>query len=86
MKEKMRYKRKLTYIDKKGYKHYSDSDKLVHRHVAEMILGRKLRHGETVHHKNRNKLDNRRSNLRVFESQQKHYQIHKKDEKYDGRW
>ncbi|KKM76823.1 hypothetical protein LCGC14_1376280 [marine sediment metagenome] len=85
-KEKMRYIRKLTYIDKKGYKRYINSDKLVHQHVAEMMLGRKLLPGETVHHKNRNKLDNRRKNLWVFESQQKHYQIHKKDEKNYGRW
>ena len=83
---KMRYKRKLTNIYKKGYKRYSDSDKLVHQHVAEMMLGRKLLPGETVHHKNRNKLDNRRKNLWVFESQQKHYQVHKKDEKKYGRW
>ncbi|MFX0141446.1 MAG: HNH endonuclease [Candidatus Hodarchaeota archaeon] len=57
-----RYK-KIIYIDKDGYKRYCDSDKLVHRHVAEMMLGRKLRSGEVVPHKNRNKLDNRRSDL-----------------------
>ncbi len=80
----MRNKKKLMYIDKNGYKRYCDSDKLVHRHVAEMMLGRKLIKGETVHHKNRSKLDNRRLNLWVFESQQRHYQIHKKDEKTVG--
>jgi hypothetical protein len=82
----MRDKRDKTYLDKNGYKRFRDSNKLVHRHVAEMILGRKLRPGETVHHKNRNKLDNRRSNLWVFESQWRHYQIHKKDEKNYGSW
>lgn len=51
------------YIDKNGYKRFSDSNKLVHRHVAEMMLGREIRPGEVVHHKNRNKLDNRRCNL-----------------------
>jgi len=82
----MRYNKKLTYIDKKGYKRFRDSDILVHKHVAEMMLGCKLRPGEVVHHNNRNKLDNRRSNLWVFESQQKHYKIHKQDKKKYGHW
>ena len=75
-----------TYIDKDGYKRYRDSNKLVHRHVAERKLKRKLRPGEVVHHKNRNKRDNRRSNLWIFKSQKKHYRIHKKDEKETGKW
>jgi len=82
----MQYKKKLTYIDKDGYKRYCDSNKLVHRHVAEMTQGRILRPGEVVHHKNRNKLDNRRSNLWVFDSQQRHHKIHKQDEKKYGQW
>ena len=82
----MKYKKKLTYIDKNGYKRYSDSNKLVHRHVAEMMLGRKLRLREVVHHKNRNKLDNRRLNLWVFESQKKHHSIHEQDEENYGQW
>lgn len=75
-----------TYKDKNGYKRYRDSDKLVHRNVAERKLGRKLRDGEVVHHRNRNKRDNRRSNLWVFPSQKKHYGTHKKDMKKTGRW
>jgi len=82
----MRYNEKLTYIDKNGYKRFHDSDILVYRHVAEMKLGRKLRFGEVVHHINRNKLDNRRSNLWIFKSQQKHYKIHKQDEKKYRQW
>lgn len=77
---------KLFYIDRKGYKHFRDSGKLVHRYVAERTLGRKLRSGEVVHHKNRNKLDNRRSNLRVFKSQDDHYTAHKQDKKKYGGW
>ncbi len=75
-----------TYIDGNGYKRYRDSNKLVHRYIAERKLGRKLRAGEVVHHKNRNKRDNRRTNLWVFKSQRKHYRIHKKDEEETGRW
>ena len=82
----MKYKKKLTYFDKDGYKRFSDSDILVHRHVAEMKLSRKLRPGEVVHHINRNKTDNRRKNLWVFRSQGEHHHIHKKDEKRTGQW
>ena len=67
-----------TYIDKKGSKLYRDSNILVHRYVAKRKLGRNLRPGEVVHHKNRNKRDNRRKNLLVFKAQQDHYKSHKK--------
>ena len=81
-----RKRRGLMFKDKKGYKKYSDSEKLVHRHVAERKLGRKLRKGEVVHHINRDKTDNRRSNLFVFRSQKGHHAAHKKDKKRFGRW
>ena len=75
-----------TYIDKNGYKRYRDSNKLVHVHIAEMMLRRKLHPDEVLHHKNRNKLDNRRSNLCVCKSQQEHYNIHKRVLMKYGQW
>ena len=74
------------YKDKKGYKRFSNSDKLVHRHVAEKKIGRKLRNGEVVHHINRDKTDNRRSNLWVFKNQKSHHSVHKSDKKRFGFW
>lgn len=82
----MRYRKKLTYIDSDGYKRFCNSDILVHRHVAEKMLGRRLQSGEVVHHINRDKTDNRRKNLWVFESQEKHHYIHEQDEKKTGQW
>ncbi|KKM03480.1 hypothetical protein LCGC14_1773990, partial [marine sediment metagenome] len=67
-----------------GYKRYYDSNKLVHKQVVKMMLGRSLLPREVVHHKNRKKLDNRRSNLWVFELQQRHHKIHKQDEENYG--
>ena len=68
-----------TYTNANGYRVYKDSGQLVHRHMAEMKLGRPLRRGEVVHHINRNKQDNRPSNLFVFASQQAHWKAHKQD-------
>jgi len=81
-----RKRRGITRKDRKGYKRYSDSGTLVHRHVAARKLSRKLRPGEVVHHKNRDKTDNRRSNLHVFKSQKAHHAAHKKDKKRFGFW
>jgi len=74
------------FKDKKGYKRFSNSGTPVHRYVAERKLGRKLFSGEVVHHKNRNKTDNRRSNLWVFKSQKDHDSAHRRDKKRFGRW
>lgn len=77
--------REKTYSDKKGYLRFWNSGLLVHRSIAEKILGRKLRNGEVVHHKNRNKKDNRPSNLYIFKNQKEHNRAHKIDAKRHGK-
>lgn len=47
-----------------------------HRVVAEKKLGRKLRKGEIVHHKDNNKRNNDPDNLEVLESQAEHARLH----------
>lgn len=49
-----------------------------HRMVAEQKLGRRLRDGEQVHHRNGNKQDNRIANIEVMASMAHHRQEHRK--------
>jgi hypothetical protein len=50
-----------------------------HRIVAEAILGRALKPGEIVHHKDRNKRNFSEDNLEVCESRSAHSQLHHDD-------
>jgi hypothetical protein len=61
-----------TFVNKNGYCQYKDSGKYVHRHIEEKKLGRKLRPGEVVHHKDGNPLNNSPSNLKVYPNQSTH--------------
>jgi len=71
-----------TYIDQNGYRRFIDTDKAVHRWMAEKKLGRNLYPGEVVHHINRNKLDNSIDNLQIFSSQYEHDKEHKDSDWY----
>lgn len=56
-----------------------------HRWVAEIMLGRKLKPGEVVHHIDGNKRNNKPGNLMVFSSQSEHLEWHKKhDPRFGG--
>jgi len=76
-----------TFVDSRGYRRFANSGKSVHRWVAEKKLGRPLRPKEVVHHRNRNKLDNKSKNLGVLSRQAVHTNIHEKAaKKYGARY
>ena len=79
-------RRPSLYKDKKGYLKYSDSGKPRHRAVMEKLFGHSLNKGSVVHHKNRDKTDNRPSNLWVFKNQKAHDRAHRRDKKKFGFW
>jgi hypothetical protein len=55
------------FIDKNGYRLVTvkGRDVAIHRLIMESVLGRKLKKGETVHHKNGKRADNREINLEL---------------------
>ena len=55
-----------------------------HRVAAEAMLGRPLRPGEVVHHRDGNKLNNDPMNLEVLPSQAEHTKAQRRDPQ--GRW
>jgi hypothetical protein len=77
---------KSTYIDENGYRRFKDDDIPVHRQVAKKKLGRPLRPGEVVHHRNRKKTDNRPSNLWIFPDQEEHENVHREDGDIDDEY
>lgn len=65
------------FKDKKGYPRSKSTGKLIHRDVARKMIERPLRKDEVVHHKDGNKSNFRRKNLRVM-SRSHHSKIHNK--------
>lgn len=56
----------------------------LHRIVAEIKIGRKLKPGEVVHHENENKRNPSPENLRVFSSQSEHATWHAEKNRGDA--
>ncbi|MCP4581154.1 MAG: HNH endonuclease [candidate division Zixibacteria bacterium] len=72
------HRRELETRYHKGYAQYKDKNgrwRYSHRRAAEKKLGGKIWDGFVVHHKDGNKRNNRRENLRVM-SRGEHARLH----------
>ena len=56
--------------------------KAAHRVIMEAKLGRKLRPGEVVHHKDENRLNYSEDNLELLSSQNEHAKLHLKNGRF----
>lgn len=76
------------YIHAEGYVVLVRDGKeiLEHREVMEKKIGRKLRRGEIVHHKNEDRADNRPENLELCKNTGAHIQQHHAEKQRIGRW
>jgi len=74
------------YMNKKGYLVNKYTGKPQHQEVLERKFGHPLSEGTAVHHINRDKTDNRPSNLWAFKSQGDHFKVHLQDKKRYGAW
>lgn len=63
------------FINRKGYPVNKATSRPVHREVAEKKIGRQLREHEVVHHRDGDKTNFSRSNLRVT-SRSYHSKLH----------
>ena len=77
MSSETRYKLRQARLGKGRCDGYSKIyNKAAHRVIAEKKLGRPLRDGEIVHHRDENKYNNNPDNLVVFSSQSAHAKHH----------
>lgn len=81
-------KPKRTRISNSGYKQFYDEREgrwvYVHRRVAEKKLRGQIYDGYEVHHRNRDKSDNRPENLVVL-SKRDHRRVHDLEEEIEGK-
>lgn len=79
IKNKIRVARVLS-SNRKSYPKINNRH--IHRIVAEQKLGRKLRPGEIVHHKDGDKQNYLPENLEILDSQKEHAKVHQKDGRF----